>query len=129
FFSSSPLDTPHSPLFSLDHLVRSRQDAGWNRQAKLLSGFQIDDQFELSRLLDRKVGRFPSLEDLVNVGGGAPEQVRKTHSVKHQTTCVDKLAVWIDSWQPVLRREVHDPLLINVNDGNLCCSESLGAFL
>jgi len=38
-------------------------------------GFQIDDQLEFRRLLDRQVGRFSALEDLVDVVGREPEPV------------------------------------------------------
>jgi hypothetical protein len=31
---------------SLDHLIRSHQHIWWNRQADLLSRFQIDDELE-----------------------------------------------------------------------------------
>src|SRR5215831_15120663 len=112
----------------LDHPVRPRQYIGWNRNSNLLSGYQVNHELKLRGLFYWQVGRFGAFENFVYVGSGALEQVRKTHSVKHQTTRVDKLAVWIDSWQPVLRREGHDPLLINDNDGTGRCSESLGAF-
>ena len=38
---------------SLDYFVRSRQHVGRNREANLLGCFQIDDEFELGRLLHR----------------------------------------------------------------------------
>src|ERR1051325_6837378 len=34
--------------FSSDHPVRSRQDVGWNGEADLLCGFEIDHQLEFS---------------------------------------------------------------------------------
>jgi len=40
--------------------------------AERLCGLQIDHQFELGRLLDRQVGRFSALENLVDENGGAP---------------------------------------------------------
>ena len=48
---TSVLSTRYSAL-SFDNPVRSRQHIGWNRQADLLGGFQIDHQLELRRLLD-----------------------------------------------------------------------------
>src|SRR5262245_13786234 len=113
----------------LDHLIRPHQHIRWYRDADLLGGYQVNHELKLRGLLDWQIGGLSAFENFVYVGGRAPEQVRKTHSVKHQTTRVDNLAVWIDSWQPILRREGHDPLLINADDGTGRCSESLGAFL
>ena len=41
-----------------DHLVGAGEEGGWDRQTDFLSGLQIDDQFEPSRLLDGQLGRF-----------------------------------------------------------------------
>jgi hypothetical protein len=46
---------------SFDHSIRSRQHIRRNRQADLLGGFEIDDQLELLRLLDRKIACFAPL--------------------------------------------------------------------
>src|SRR4029453_5533468 len=62
-------------LSLLDHLVRSRQHIGRNRQADLLSRLQVDDQLELDRLLHGKIGRFSAFQNLVHVSGDAPIQV------------------------------------------------------
>ena len=40
----------HGRLF--DHHVGAGEDGEWDRQTDFLSGLQIDDQFESSRLLD-----------------------------------------------------------------------------
>jgi hypothetical protein len=48
----SPLDTPRSPLFSFDYLIRSYEHIRRNRQTDLLGGFQVDHQLKLHRLLD-----------------------------------------------------------------------------
>src|SRR5262249_7527522 len=45
-----------SSLF--DHLVSARQECLWDREAERLDGRQIDDEFELGRLLDWKVSGF-----------------------------------------------------------------------
>src|SRR6516165_10014114 len=54
---------------SLDDLVGTGEDQWWDRQAERLGGFEIDDQLEGGRLLNRKVGRFGALQDLVDVVG------------------------------------------------------------
>ena len=43
-----------SPL--TNHPVRPRQHIWWNRQADLFGGLQVDDEFELDRLLHGKIG-------------------------------------------------------------------------
>jgi hypothetical protein len=47
----SAIENPKSP----NNLVRPRQYVRRNREADLFRGFQIDDQLELVRLLDRKI--------------------------------------------------------------------------
>ena len=44
----------------------------WDRQSDPLSGLQVDHQLKLRRLLDRKIGRLGSFEDLVHVIRYAP---------------------------------------------------------
>jgi hypothetical protein len=51
---------------SLDHPVRSRQYVRRDRENDLLRRLQIDDEFELRRLLDGKLGRVDSLQDSVH---------------------------------------------------------------
>ena len=55
----------------LNDFIRSRQHVRRNRQADLLRGFQIDDEFELRRLLHGKFGWLGAFENLVYVAGGA----------------------------------------------------------
>ena len=59
---SSPLD-----FLSFDHSIRPCQDIRRNRQADLFSGFEIDNELELLRLLDGEVGRLGAFENLVHV--------------------------------------------------------------
>ena len=58
-----------------DHFIRSRQHIRRNRQADLLCRFEIDDELELRRLLDRQVGGLCAFQNLVDISGGAPVQV------------------------------------------------------
>ena len=52
----------------LDHLVRSEQHRGRDRQPERLRGFQVDEELELGGLLDREVARLGALQDLVLAG-------------------------------------------------------------
>jgi hypothetical protein len=40
---------PAIAAWLFDHLIRPRQNAGWNRKTDLLGSFQIDDELELLR--------------------------------------------------------------------------------
>ena len=54
-------------MSSFDHLVRAQQDRLRDRQTERFGGLQVDDQLELRRLFDRKIGGLGALEDLVRV--------------------------------------------------------------
>jgi hypothetical protein len=55
----------------LDHLIRSHQHVGRNRQADLLGGLQIDHKLELRRLLNGKIRGLGAFKDFVDVEGSA----------------------------------------------------------
>jgi hypothetical protein len=57
----------------LDDLIGPQQECLRDREPQRLRGLQVDDQLELGRLLDGKVGRLGALEDSVNVVGPSPE--------------------------------------------------------
>ena len=61
-------------------------DVGRNRQSDPLRRLQIDDELELGRLLDGKVGWLRALQDLVDVSGGAARQIMRTCTVDHEPT-------------------------------------------
>src|SRR5436309_11201077 len=69
---------------SLNHLIRLRQHRLGDREAQCLRGFQVDHQFELGRLLDGQVAGLGTLENLVDVGRGAPKQIRLVRSIGHK---------------------------------------------
>ena len=52
-----------------DHLVGAREQRLGNGYAKLLRGFEIDDQFKLGRNLYWKVARLFALEDAIDIAG------------------------------------------------------------
>ena len=63
---------PSSPrrfLRSFDYLIRPLEHADRNCQTNLFRGLQVDNEFKFRCLLHRQVGRFRSLEDLVDVVG------------------------------------------------------------
>src|SRR3981189_1978375 len=66
---------------SLNHPVRAQHQRLRDRNAERLGGLQIDDQLELRRLLDGKVGWLRALEDLVHVCGGASDEIGPVHRI------------------------------------------------
>src|SRR6266581_420390 len=61
-----------SPPRSLYHLVRAHQHRLGNGQAERPGGFEVDDQIDLARLLDRDDRRIDPFQDLVDVMRAAP---------------------------------------------------------
>src|SRR5438270_9092 len=49
----------------------------------------IAHQFELGRLLDRKIGRLCTFENLIDIGSGAPMQINEARSIGHQAADSD----------------------------------------
>src|SRR5258707_15389820 len=73
---------PAGPLF--DYLIRPQQERLWDRQAEGLGGLEVDDQLELGGLLDGQVAYLGTLEDPVDVGRRAPEEIGHIGPVGHE---------------------------------------------
>ena len=54
----------------IDHLIGAHEYRIGNLDAERLSGFHVNYQVELCRLLDRKVGGFRAFEDFIHQDGG-----------------------------------------------------------
>src|SRR4030095_2798374 len=78
---------------SLDHLVGASEQRRGHLEAEHLGGRQIDDEFELGRLLDRNFAWLRTAQNLVNIVRGAPILVREVCSIGHQTSGFDELPV------------------------------------
>src|SRR4051794_2646061 len=81
---------------SLDDLVGLRLKRERDGDAERRSSPAIDYDFELSRLLDRQIGRLAPLEYLVSIDREPAVNVRETRPVEHQSTSFHEFAPAID---------------------------------
>jgi len=65
-------------------------------------------------LLDRKIGRLCTFENLVDIGSGAPMQINEARSIGHQAADIDIVPEGMRRRQAAVCRQVHDPLSLNV---------------
>ena len=105
----------------LDHLIRPLQQRRRDRQAEGLGGLEVDHQLELRGLLDGKVARLGSLEDLVHVGSGAAKLIRQAGPIRHEAATLGVLPSRKDGGQPALRREF--PYSMALTDEHGVCED------
>src|SRR6266436_1387911 len=92
---------------SVNDVIRALQDRWRDRQPDRLRGSEIYDQLDLRGLLDREVGGFGALEELVHVTGRAPIQVKLVWAIDHETAGLRVLRrPPINRWEAPLRREL-----------------------
>src|SRR5262249_47201171 len=72
------------PIKLFDQFVCAREQRRRDRQPERLSDLDVNDQLELSRLLDGEVAGLSTLQDLVHEGGSPPEEVDDARPVRHQ---------------------------------------------
>ena len=95
---------------SLNDMIRSEQHGRGDRDVECLDGFEVDRQLELRRLLDRKISRPGTLEDLVDVRRHAPE-----------TLCESRIhAFGLDHRDGCRSRQVRDERLGGVRFFGVC---------
>src|SRR5215475_4426625 len=91
FILNLPLASHHSITSSarapasFDQLVGAQEERFGDREAEYFGSRQVDDEIELGRLFDGDVARLRPTQNLVDIVGGAPEQVGEVWSIGHQT--------------------------------------------
>ena len=103
-------------FISLDHRVGAGEESWRHFKAQRPRGRQIDDEVELDRLLDRDVAWLRPAQNLVDIIGGAPEQVREVRSIGHQTSRFDELPKTVHRWQSRGQRQGIDANAVGVNE-------------
>src|SRR5262249_9223318 len=114
---------------SFDHLVSLHKQRGRYGDAKRLGDLYIDDQLELSRLLDGEVGGLCPLQDLVHEGGGPPEEGGIANPVRHQTPLIREFAPGVHGRQAAAGSQGDDPCIVSTCAEVFESEESLSATL
>jgi hypothetical protein len=68
-----------------NHLIHPRENRRRNLDAERLHRLEVEDQFELRRLLDRQVGGLGASQDTVHVGRRLPVFVSKGVGKGHES--------------------------------------------
>src|SRR5262245_7192530 len=69
----------------LDYLIRPLQERRRDREAEGFGGLEVDDQIELRDLLEGKISRLCTLQDLINVVSSASIQLPVVWRVSEQS--------------------------------------------
>src|SRR5262249_32658658 len=88
--------SPRDVARSFNHLVRPCEQHRRHIESQCIGSLQIDHQFELGRRLQGKIARISALQDPVDVGCGASEDIAGIDAVGNQTAARSKHAQWID---------------------------------
>src|SRR4029077_15637079 len=83
----------------------------------LLGRLKIDYELKLPWLLHRQVGGLGALENLINVGRGAAEEVGNTHAIGHKPSFFHIFGTVVHRWEPALCREVYNLFSVRKEDG------------
>src|SRR5258705_9103624 len=68
-----------------DRLVGAGQKRRWHGEAERLRGLEIDDKFELGRLLNGKIGWIGALQDAIHIVSTTPEHCWVTRPIGYET--------------------------------------------
>ena len=75
------MPNPDGPSL-LNHLIRLGEKRQWDFEAERFRGLEVDDKQELRGLLNRKIGRFGTFQDSIDVVGPEPSQTRIVRPIR-----------------------------------------------
>src|SRR5262245_3414049 len=90
-----------------DHLVSAGEQRKREGETKRAGSFEVDDQLDFHRLVNRQVSRFGTVENSTCVDADLPIGIRKIYSIAHEPARSRKQAVRINRGNGMTRRE-HD---------------------
>src|SRR6185503_550914 len=85
-----------------DHLVGPEQQRRRQRHAERPGRVEIEDEPELRGLLDGQVRRLRALQDAIDLGGRAPEDLLDVRAVGHQPAGFREHMVFVHGRQPMV---------------------------
>src|SRR6476660_5204725 len=92
----------------LDDLVGAREQRGRHRDAKCLSGLEVDYQVVLGRNLNRKIGWLLALEDSINIASRSPVLFQHTRPIRDEAAAGDKEPLEVNSRQLIPSAQCDD---------------------
>src|SRR5438876_9747089 len=101
---------PQQRASSLNHLVGKCEQRVRYVEPHRLCGFQIEQEQEARRLLDRQVGGFSAFEDAIDQGGRTLENLAPVRSIRHQAGVAFSSVTNRSQWQTRPLLEVEWPL-------------------
>jgi class 3 adenylate cyclase/CheY-like chemotaxis protein len=113
----SNVGPPGPAARSFNHLVRPCEQHRRYIESQCVGSLQIDHQFELGRRLQGKIARIGALQDPVDVGCGAAEDIGGIDAVRNETAARSKHAQWIDCGQAVARCQRNDQITMAGGEG------------
>src|SRR5262245_54010668 len=102
----------HETLFN--HFIGLSYQSWWHNETKRFRGLEVDDEIELRRLQDRKIGRLLAFQYACNVSANLPVRIGNTRPITDQATFVRVDAELIDGGQTILRRESNDAIATRI---------------
>src|SRR5918995_4572311 len=97
---------------SLDYLVGLSEELLWDVETQRPGGFEVDDQLEGGRLLDRHLRRIGTLEDLSGVNAHQAKGSFEARSIADEAAGSGELAPRIDRRNGMARGQRHDLLAL-----------------
>src|SRR5215831_18369423 len=91
-----------------DHFIGLSHQRWWHNESKRFRGLEVNDEIELRRLQDGKIGGLLALQYPCNVSADLPVRIGNTGPITDQTAFEGVYAELINGGQTILRRESND---------------------